>query len=260
MLPQLVRIGDFFLPTYGLLVTAGFLIALWLATRLAAKSGLNKEAVFNLGIYCGLAGILGAKLLLILVDFRYYVRNPGEIFSFSTFQAGGIFYGGLLAALATAYLYMRHKRLPVLATADAFAPGLALGHAVGRVGCFAAGCCWGLECHRPWAVTFRNPVANQLFGTPLNVPLHPTQIYEAAAEALTFGILYARFHRPHKAGGVIGLYLSLYAVARFVIEFFRAPESPNPFGGPFTTAQWISIGLFVLGAVVLTRRPKAAGR
>ena len=109
-------------------------------------------------------------------------------------------------------------------------------------------------------MTFRNPVANQLFGTPLNVPLHPTQIYEAAAEALTFGILYARFHRPHKAGGVIGLYLSLYAVARFVIEFFRAPESPNPFGGPFTTAQWISIGLFVLGAVVLTRRPKAAGR
>lgn len=258
MHPQLIRIGDFFVPTYGLLVTTGFLVALWLATRLAGKSGLNKEAVLNLGIYCGLAGILGAKVLLILVDLDYYRRNPGEILSFSTFQAGGVFYGGLLAALATAFLYMRRKQLAVLATADVFAPGLALGHAIGRVGCFMAGCCWGVECRRSWAVTFMDPAANQLFGTPLGVPLHPTQLYEAATEALTFGILYLRFGRPHRPGGIIGLYLVLYACARFVIEFFRAPEQPNPFGGPLTSAQWISVGLFLLGSLALARSLRPA--
>ena len=260
MYPQLIRIGDFFIPTYGLLVTSGFLIALWLATRLAGKSGLDKEAVLNLGIYCGLAGILGAKLLLLLVDIDYYRRNPGEIFSFSTFQAGGIFYGGLLAALATAFLYMRRKKLPVLATADVFAPGLALGHAIGRLGCFSAGCCWGVECHRPWAVTFSNPAAHQLFGTPLGVPLHPTQLYEAATETLTFALVYLRFGRPHPAGAIIGLYLVLYACARFVIEFYRAPEQPNPFGGPLTSAQWISVALFLLGALALARTANAQRR
>ncbi len=257
MFPQLLKFGNFFIPTYGVLVTSAFLIALWLATRLAAKAGLDKEAVLNLGIYCGLAGILGAKLLMILVDLGYYVRNPGEIFSLATLQAGGVFYGGLILALVTAFVYMRRKRLPVLATADVFAPALALGHAIGRLGCFSAGCCWGIECQRAWAVTFTNPVAHQLVGTPLNVPLHPTQLYEAGTETLSFVILYSLFRRAHKPGAIIGLYLVLYSCARFVIEFFRAPEGPNPFGGPLTGAQWISIALLPLGAWLLLRRPRA---
>lgn len=260
MHPQLIHIGDFFVPAYGVMVTAGFLVALWLATRLAGRSGLNKEAVLNLGIYCGLAGILGGKALLILADFGYYRQNPGEIISFSTLQAGGIFYGGLLAALATAYIYMRRKKLPVLATADVFAPGLALGQAIGRVGCFMAGCCWGVECNRPWAVTFDNPVAGQLFGTPLGVPLHPTQLYEAGNQALAFAILYRWIGRPHRPGDIIGLYLVWYACARFLVDFYRAADQPNPFGGPLTTAQWISVGLFLLGALAFARRARPQGR
>lgn len=257
MLPQLVKFGNFFIPTYGLLVTSAFLLALWLATRLAARSGLDKEAVLNLGIYCGLAGILGAKLLMILADLRYYVRNPGELFSLATLQAGGVFYGGLILALVTAFVYMRKKGMPALASADAFAPALAAGHAIGRVGCFAAGCCWGNACQRPWAVTFTNPVAHQLFGTPLGVPLHPTQLYEAGTEALTSVILYRLFRRAHRAGTIIGLYLVLYGCARFVIEFFRAPEGPNPFGGPLTQAQWISLALIPLGLWLLIRKAES---
>jgi len=257
MLPQLLKFGDFFVPTYGLLVTSAFLVALWIATRLASRAGLDKEAVLNLGIYCGLAGILGAKLLMILVDLRYYTRNPRELFSLATLQAGGVFYGGLILALVTAFVYMRRKGLPVLATADAFAPAVAAGHAIGRVGCFAAGCCWGQECRRPWAVTFTNPVAHQLFGTPLGIPLHPTQLYEAATEALTFVLLYRLFRRAHRPGTIIGLYLVLYGCARFVIEFFRAPEGPNPFGGPLTGAQWISVALVPLGAWLLARKRRA---
>lgn len=258
MFPEIIRIGDFFVPTYGVLVTAAFLLALWMAGRLAAAAGLNKEAVLNLGIYCGLAAIAGAKVMLILVDLDYYVRNPGEVFSMSMLQAGGVFYGGLLAALAVAFFYMRAKKLPPLQTSDAFAPALALGHALGRVGCFSAGCCWGVECHRPWAVTFTNPLANQLMGTPLHVPLHPTQLYEATTEAMTFGVLFWRFRKPHRPGAIIGLYLLMYSTARFVIEFYRAPDQPNPWGGPLTAAQWISVGLFALGGYILSRRPKAA--
>ena len=260
MLPQLLKFGDFFVPTYGLLVTSAFLLALWIATRLASGAGLDKEAVLNLGIYCGLAGILGAKLLMILVDLRYYTRNPRELFSLATLQAGGVFYGGLILALVIAFVYMRRKGLPVLATADAFAPAVAAGHAIGRVGCLAAGCCWGKECQRPWAVTFTNPVAHQLFGTPLGIPLHPTQLYEAGTEALTFVLLYRLFRRAHRPGAIIGLYLVLYGCARFVIEFFRAPEGTNPFGGPLTGAQWISVALVPLGAWLVVRKRGAQGR
>ncbi|HSW49104.1 MAG TPA: prolipoprotein diacylglyceryl transferase [Bryobacteraceae bacterium] len=254
MLPQLVRIGDFYIPTYGVMIACGFLVALWMAARLAGRAGFDKEAVLNLGIYCGLAGILGGKLLMVLEDLDYYLRHPLEIFSLETLRAGGVFYGGLLLALATAYFYMRRKRLPVLATADVVAPGLALGHAVGRVGCFAAGCCWGVECDRSWAVTFTDPMAHQLFGTPLGTPLHPAQLYETGTVALTAALLYGLVRREHRPGTIIGLYLLLYSLARFVIEFFRAPQQPNPFGGPLTVAQWISVGLFAAGALILWRR------
>ncbi len=260
MLPQLIKIGNFFIPTYGVLVTTGFLVALWMASRLGKRSGLNPEAVLNLGIYCGLAAILGAKLFMFLYDYQYYVRNPRELFSLSSLQAGGVYQGGLILALVVAFLYMRKTKLPGLPTADAFAPAIALGHAIGRLGCFSAGCCWGLECRLPWAVTFTNPVSNELFGTPLNVPLHPTQLYEAGAEALIFGFLYRQFKRPHKAGLIIGLYLILYSFARFVIEFYRAPDQPNPFGGPLTDAQWICLATFTLGLWLAARKPKPASR
>jgi phosphatidylglycerol:prolipoprotein diacylglycerol transferase len=257
MLPKLISAGDFFLPTYGVLVAAAFLVALWLAARLARRSRLDPEQITNLGVWVALAGLAGAKLAMFLVDFDYYRRHPGEIFSLATLQAGGVFYGGLVAALLTGFLYLRARRLPALKTLDAFAPGVAAGHAIGRLGCFAAGCCWGLECHRPWAVTFTNPEAHRLVGVPLNVPLHPTQLYEAGAEAVIFLILYRRFHRPHRDGAVIGLYLILYPAARFLIDFFRHYEQPHPFGGPLAATQWVALALVGAG-IWLSRRGAGA--
>jgi phosphatidylglycerol:prolipoprotein diacylglycerol transferase len=260
MFPRVFSAGEFFLPAYGLLVAIAFLAAVTLTGRLARRAGLDKEAVLNLAIYCALAGIAGAKLLMWIVDFRYYAGHPGEFFSFSTLQAGGIFYGGLAGALITAWVYTNRMGLPPLETADAFAPGLALGHAIGRLGCFAAGCCWGIECKRPWAVTFTNPLA--ITGVPLNVPLHPTQLYEAAAELLIFAGLYRFFGRPHKPGAVIGLYVFLYGAVRFVVDFFRYHDPGRPPGGLYT-AQWISLFLIacaVAGHVASHRaRTPAAG-
>ncbi len=243
MFPEVFSIGGFFLPTYGVLVAIAFLTALAIINRLARRAGLNPELVMNLGIYCALAGIVGAKLMMFLADSRYYAQNPREILSFSSLQAGGIFYGGLIAALLAAVFYIRAKGLPPLATLDVVAPGLAAGHAIGRLGCFAAGCCWGVETHLPWAVTFTNPQANKLVGVPLGVPVHPTQLYESFCEAAIFAVLYWRFHKPHRPGAIVGLYLILYSAVRFLVEFLRAHDQPNPFASRFTMAQWISLAL-----------------
>lgn len=255
MYPEIFHLS--FLHTYGFLVAIAFLAGLWMATRLGRQAKLNGDAITNLGIYCALAAIAGAKVMMLLVDIPYYTQHPGEILSFSTLQAGGVFYGGLLGALAVAAWYIRKVHLPPLVTADVFAPGIALGHGIGRLGCFSAGCCWGVESHLPWSVTFSNPVSNQLVGVPLNTPLHPTQLYEAFAEFLIFGVLYWRIRKPHSAGSIISLYLMLYSTARFIVEFFRFHEQGNLWGGPLDTSQWLSIGLFLLGAsyfVVAHRR------
>ena len=257
MYPEIFHLS--FLHTYGVLVAAAFLTGLWMTTRLGRTAGLNPDAVTNLAVYCGLAALVGAKFMMFLVDIPYYTEHPGEIFSISTLQAGGVFYGGLVGALGVAAWYMHKARLPTLRTADVFAPGIALGHGIGRLGCFSAGCCWGVECHLPWAVTFTNPTANQLVGVPLGTALHPTQIYESAAEFLIFGILYWRFHKPHAAGSLISLYLMLYSTARFVVEFFRFHEQGNLWGGPLDTSQWLSIALFLAAAsyLVVSRRGAA---
>lgn len=252
MYPELFGLS--FLHTYGVLVALAFLVGLWMAGRLGKSAGLNSDAVTNLGIYCALAAIVGAKLMMFVVDAPYYSQHPDQIFSLATLQAGGVFYGGLIAALGVAFWYMRKMKLPPLPTADAFAPAIAIGHGIGRLGCFSAGCCWGTECARPWAVTFTNPVAHDLVGVPLNRPLHPTQLYEALAELLIFGILYRSYRRPHANGAIIGLYLLLYSTARFLVEFFRVHDQANPFGGPLNASQWISIGLFLLGGWFLRSR------
>jgi len=257
MFPEVFHIGSFFLPTYGVLVTLGFLLGLWMVARFSRRAGLNADAAVNLGIYVAIAGMVGAKLLMVLMDLPYYTQNPGEIFSIYTLRAGGIFYGGLILALIVAGVYMRRQKLPGLATADVFAPGIALGHGVGRLGCFAAGCCWGAASHAPWAVTFTNPEAHRLVGVPLNIPLQPTQLYESFAEFAIFAVLYRRIGRPHRPGAIIGLYLTMYSTVRFLVEFVRAHDEANPYFGPFVAEQWIALGLLVLGVWLLTRRTAA---
>ena len=174
MFPRLFHFGSFSLPTYGLLVATGVIVGLAIAARLSERQGIDPEKAWNLGILVVLGAIVGAKLLLIINDFGYYSRHPGEIFSLSVLQAGGVFYGGVITGLALSVWYIRKNHMPWLRTADAFAPGLALGHAIGRIGCFAAGCCYGKPTDHSWGVTFTNPLAHAWVGTPLNVPLEPT--------------------------------------------------------------------------------------
>jgi len=258
MYPNLLHLS--FLHTYGVLVAVAFLVGLWVVGRLARKAGLDPEAVTNLGLYCAIAAIAGAKVMMFLVDAPYYAEHPREILSLESLQAGGVFYGGLIAALAVAWWYMRRTRLPLLKTADIFAPAIALGHGIGRIGCFSAGCCWGQRCDLPWAVTFHSEAAHNRVGVPLGVPLHPTQLYEAFAEFAIFAVLYWRIRKPHPQGAIISLYLILYSTVRFVVEFFRYHEQGNLFNGPLDTSQWISLVLFGMGAAyfAIGRRARVA--
>jgi phosphatidylglycerol---prolipoprotein diacylglyceryl transferase len=259
MFPKLISIGSFFIPTYGTLVAIGFLLALWVTLRLAKRAQLPSEQITNLAIYCALAGLVGAKLFMVLFDFQTYWNDPRSLFSFSTLQAAGVYQGGFLLALVTAILYMRRQGLPGFETCDVFMPGLALGQAIGRLGCFSAGCCWGIESHLPWAVTFKSLQAHDLTGVPLDIPLHPTQLYESFADALIFLALYYRIGKTHTAGTILGWYLALYSCARFAIEFFRFHEQGLHFGLSYT--QWISLATLAAGiALLIWRRgaPKLA--
>ena len=162
MFPKIFTVGDFFLPTYGVLVALGFLAGLAVTLRLARRAGIDTEKISNLAVYCALAGLAGAKLMMFAFDFNYYSTHPERIFSLETLLSAGVYYGGFLAALGFAWFYVKREKLPWLPVADAFAPGVALGHTIGRLGCFAAGCCWGTECDRPWAVTFTSSDAHAL--------------------------------------------------------------------------------------------------
>jgi phosphatidylglycerol---prolipoprotein diacylglyceryl transferase len=251
MFPKLIQFGDSFLPSYGVMVALAFLAGLYVTTRLARRVSLPEEKVTNLVIYCALMGLLGAKLFMILFDLPTYLANPGEIFTLATLQAAGVYQGGFLLALGFAIYYMRQQSLPPLLTMDTFAPGLALGHAVGRIGCFLAGCCYGAQCDLPWAVHFHDIDAYKLTGVPLEVGLHPTQLYESAFNFGLFALLYKMYSQPRPAGQLFAIYLVLYSVFRFCVEFVRHHEQELKAG--LSNTQWISVATLLAGIYLWQR-------
>ena len=249
MYPELLEIGSVTLYTYGLLLAVSYLLGLWLAITRAKRRGLNANRVLDLGIYIIIAALVGAKLLLLIVDFDTYWKDPRQLLTLV--QSAGVFYGGLILAVAVAFWYILKHGLPLWTTCDVFAPAIALGHVTGRLGCLAAGCCYGKPTDVPWAIVFTNPLAaNQ--GTPLGIALHPTQLYEAGAELLILGLLLAteRRGRPFP-GRTFWAYMFLYAVSRYVIEIYRGdPRGVVPYLG-ISTSQFISLILGPLSLIML---------
>lgn len=264
MHPILFEIGGFPVYTYGVLLAAAYLLGLQFALVRARQRGLDANRVMDLGIWIIISALIGAKLLLLIVDFETFSRNPRELLTL--LRSGGVFYGGLIAAVAVALWYLRRHRLPVWSVTDAFAPGIALGHVIGRMGCFFAGCCFGRSTDVPWAVTFTSEYAARNVGTPLNVPLHPTQLYEAGAELVILGGLLLLERRGRQfPGRTFWSYLLVYGVTRFIIEFYRG--DPRGMVGDLSTSQFVSVILVPLSIamlVVLSRRftpdPKVAAK
>src|SRR6266566_4892528 len=254
MYPRLLELGPITVYTYGVLLAAAYLLGLKLAMVRAGKRGLDASRVLDLGIYIIISALVGAKLLLLVTDFQTFRADPRELLTLA--RQGGVFYGGLILAVAVALWYIRRVGLPLWTTCDVFAPGIALGHVVGRFGCLFAGCCYGRPTSKPWGITFTDPFAAANVGTPLGVPLHPTQLYEAGAELLILGTLLwtERKGRPF-AGRTFWLYMLMYAISRYIIEMFRGDPRGTVF--MFSTSQFISLLLAPLAVVMLVYLSRA---
>jgi phosphatidylglycerol:prolipoprotein diacylglycerol transferase len=267
MHPILFEIGGFPIYTYGLLLAAGYLLGLQFALVRGRKRGLNGDRIMDLGIWIIISALVGAKLMLIVVERDKFGWTWPDLLNL--FRSAGVFYGGLIAAVAVALWYLRRHRMPTWTVTDVFAPGIALGHVIGRLGCLFAGCCFGTPTSVPWAITFRNPIAAQA-GAPLGIPLHPTQLYEAGAELLILALLLLTEKRGrYFPGRTFWSYMLMYGVSRFIIEFYRGDVRGvvSFLSMTFSTSQFVSlliVPLSVVMLVVLGRRfqpsPAAAQR
>jgi len=264
MHPILFEIAGFPVFTYGVLLAAAYLLGLQFAIVRGRQRGLDPNRTMDLGIWIIISALVGAKLLLLVVEWDTFTRDWRELLTLA--RSGGVFYGGLIAAVAVALWYLRRHHMPMWTVTDAFAPGIALGHVIGRLGCLFAGCCFGRQTDVPWAITFRNEYAAQNVGTPLNVPLHPTQLYEAGAELLILAILLAteRKGRPFPGRTFWG-YMFMYGISRFVIEFYRGDA--RGLVGALSTSQFVSVLIIPISLVMLyllsrrtTPEPKVAAK
>jgi len=250
MHPVLFTIGSFKVGTYGLALSVAFMLGIALAYWRAKKEGSNPEHVFNLCIWVILGGIFGAKLLLIIVEIGYYWHNPGEILHI--FRLGGVWWGGPIVGALVAGLYTWRRRMGFLKTVDILAPSMALGVTIGRIGgCFMAGCCYGRQTCSAFGVVFTNEYSHNMFGTPLHVAVHPTQVYNSLANLVNFIVLMLVFRKKTFDGQIFLLYVMLYSVGRFFTEYFRGdPRGTVNLGSwVLSTSQFIGLVAFTIAVV-----------
>jgi phosphatidylglycerol:prolipoprotein diacylglycerol transferase len=250
MLPDVLRISflNVALPTYGVLLAIAFVLGIRTSAWLAERDGLPKSKLYELGAYIIPSSIVGTKLLMVIVGWTKFEDHRQQIFSAAVSTSVGAYMGGFLAALGMSALMTRVWRLPWRKVADACAPGLALGNVIGRLGCFAAGCCWGKPTTSWMGVTFTEK-AHQMSGVPIDTMLLPTQLIQASASLVSFLFLLWLWKRRTFYGQVILAYIMLYSVERFIIDFWRNDPRGEFLG--LATSQLIALVLFPL-ALALT--------
>lgn len=245
MHPILIKIGPITIYSYGFFLAIGFILAIFYSTREAKRVGVDPQKISDLAFYLIIAALIGSRLLFIITEPHDFIENPLEIVKI--WKGGLVFYGGFIGALITGIWYVKKHGMPIWKTSDIIAPGIALGQSLGRIGCFSAGCCYGKETTVPWAVTFTD--INSL--ARLGVPLHPTQLYEAALDFCIFLFLISFRRRKTFDGQLIWLYTLLYAVARFIVELFRGDPRGSAFDNLLSTSQIIGIVMAVVAMVML---------
>ncbi len=247
MHPILVHFGSFTLYTYGFFLAMGFLAAIWFSKRNARFYDLKPDDISDLFFVILVSGIVGARLLYVIINFDDFRASPLDIFKL--WNGGLVFFGGFIGAVAASIVTLRIKKLPFFKTADTIAPGVALGHGIGRLGCFFAGCCYGRQCDLPIAVQFSHPDSL----APLHVPLHPTQIYMVVANLILFLILIFLQRRKRFHGMIFLSYIILYSVFRFIIEFFRGDFRGDFFLEFLSVSQGIGILAIVIAVIVMVK-------
>ncbi len=260
MYPELFRIGSFPINTYGVFLALAFLCAILITVKLGQRDGLPRERIYDLSLWMLLASLIGSKILMLFTEPEYR-DQPLQLLSLDFLRSGGVFYGGLLGAVIAGYLLMKRYQLPWWKTADACAPGIAIGNFFGRQGCFAAGCCWGKPTSLPWGVKF-SELGHEITGVPIDQHLHPTQLYESFAMLLVFFFLLWLHKRKRFSGQVILAYALLYSIVRFAIEFVRDDPRGDILGlttlTGLSTSQMISLVMGVTALILLIARNRSS--
>lgn len=261
MFPIIFRIAGFPINTYGVFLALAFLGAIFVTVKLGERDGLPRERIYDLCLWMLVSSLVGSKILMFFTEPEYR-DNPKLLISLDFLRSGGVFYGGLLGAIITGYCLIRRWKLPWWKTADACAPGIALGNVLGRLGCFSAGCCWGKPTSLPWGVRFTE-LGHEVTGVPIDAYLHPTQLYESGAMLLAFFFLLWLHKRKRFSGQVILTYAAIYAVVRFLIEFVRDDPRGDILGlttlTHLSTSQMIGIIVGIGAIVLLVTRWRRAG-
>jgi phosphatidylglycerol:prolipoprotein diacylglycerol transferase len=252
LFPVLIRINNFPIHTYGVLIAVGFLLGVWFAKKEAKRLHLPPDRVVDLSFWALLVGMFGSRLLFVVTQLSYFAEHPLEIFH--VWEGGLVFYGGLITCMPFFYWFCRKYKMPIAKVLDLGSISLPLAHAFGRLGCFSAGCCYGKPTGMPWGVSFDSQLVDI---SMRGIPLHPTQLYEAGALFLLFAFLYR--HRVHKkfSGELALLYCVGYSAIRFIIEFFRG-DLVRGFvvEGVLSTSQFIALLVFLAGLVFYVLKRK----
>jgi phosphatidylglycerol:prolipoprotein diacylglycerol transferase len=254
MYPTLINLGMFSIHTYGLFIAIGFLAGMLLARREALRTGLNPDTITDLTFYLLIAAIVGSRLFYVFTAPEAFFKNPLEIFKI--WKGGLVFFGGFIAALATALIFMKKYSLPIWQTCDLLAPSLALGHFFGRLGCFFAGCCYGKQCDLPWAVSFNHPESL----APIGVLLHPTQLYSSMSNLMIFGILWFWRSRKTFDGQIFWIYILLYGTLRSLIEQLRGDFRGAAVFDVLSVSQAIGLFLAITAFIMLIVSKKASSK
>lgn len=236
----LFQIGDFKVYSYGLMIAIGIIVASTLFIRRAKVDGYDEDKLLNLIIVTVISGILGGKLLFILTELNNIINDPSILLNFGN---GFVIYGAIMGGILGLYLYCRKNKFNSLRILDFVAPGVALAQGFGRIGCFLAGCCYGRETTLPIGITFPQDSL-----APSGVSLLPTQLFSSGFDFILAGILLWYSRKNSKDGRVFALYLIIYSIGRFLIEFFRNDPRGNVW--ILSTSQFIAIFTLILGIVV----------
>jgi phosphatidylglycerol:prolipoprotein diacylglycerol transferase len=249
MHPELFSIGPLTLRTYGLFVALGCMAGLAMAIRLGKKNGLDSNTILDMGFIIILSGLVGSRLLYIIINLPEYVSNPLNILKI--WEGGLVFSGGLVAVIIVVLIYVRKYRYNIWTIGDLWSPAASIGEGIGRIGCFFAGCCYGKPCDLPWAVTFTDPKSIAI----QNIPLHPTQLYSLLSGMIIFAVLMVIHSKRRYEGQVFVWFLILHSTARLFIEQFRGDSRGSVFNGTLTMTQLVAlIILFAAVAMIFWRR------
>ncbi len=247
---ELFHIGRFTVYGYGLMIALGIIAAVFAADRRSKKYGIDNDTLWSLFVWLIIAGILGCKLLYIIVDIKNIIADPSILLDFAN---GFVIYGGIIAGIGAIYIFCRKKGLDFLTLLDLIMPSVALAQGIGRIGCFLAGCCYGKQCSPSWGIVFDSSVF-----APNGVPLIPTQLIMSAGDLIIAAVLMLFARKNATAGKVSALYMILYGIGRFSVEFLR--DDPRGSVGFLSTSQFISLFIVAAGLLLLLYLNKKISR